>query len=155
MKLRGMQVMALTGGIASGKSTVCRFLREFIPSLEIFDCDAAVHRLLESDAEVSAIVAESFGEGALDKDGRVDRHFLRGRVFADDAARLRLEAILHPRVKEECLASIEAAAKRRAELFVELAKERGVEIKTLIGGAVEGTAGRLRKPACRLHLIGK
>jgi transcription termination factor Rho len=113
-----MQVMALTGGIASGKSTVCRFLREFISSLEIFDCDAAVHRLLESDTEVSTIVAESFGEGALDKQGKIDRHFLRGRVFADDAARLRLEAILHPRVKEECLASIEAAAKRGAELFV-------------------------------------
>ena len=113
-----MQVMALTGGIASGKSTVCRFLREYIPSLEIFDCDAAVHRLLESDAEVSAFVAEAFGEGALDKQGRIDRHFLRGRVFADDAARLRLEGILHPRVKEECLASIEAAATRGAELFV-------------------------------------
>ena len=113
-----MQVMALTGGIASGKSTVGRFLREYLPSLEIFDCDAAVHQLLESDAGVSAMVAADFGEGALDKQGRVDRHFLRGRVFADDAARLRLEAILHPRVKEECLASIEAAAKRGAELFV-------------------------------------
>ena len=113
-----MQVMALTGGIASGKSTVCRFLREFVPSLEIFDCDAAVHRLLESDPEVSAVVAEAFGEGALDKQGKIDRHFLRGRVFSDEAARLRLEAILHPRVKEECLASIDAAAKRGAELFV-------------------------------------
>ncbi len=113
-----MQVMALTGGIASGKSTVGRFLREFVPSLEIFDCDAAVHRLLESDAEVSAFVAEAFGEGALDQQGRIDRHFLRGRVFADEAARLRLEGILHPRVKEECLASIEAAATRGAELFV-------------------------------------
>ncbi|MFZ9937408.1 MAG: transcription termination factor Rho [Luteolibacter sp.] len=118
MKLRRMQVMALTGGIASGKSTVGRFLREYLPSLEIFDCDAAVHQLLESDAGVSAMVAADFGDGALDKQGRLDRHFLRGRVFADDAARLRLEAILHPRVREECLASIEAAAKRGAELFV-------------------------------------
>jgi transcription termination factor Rho len=113
-----MQVMALTGGIASGKSTVGRFLREFVPSLELFDCDAAVHRLLEADAEVSRFVAEAFGDGALDKQGRVDRHFLRGRVFADKAARLRLEEILHPRVKEECLASIETAAKRGVELFV-------------------------------------
>lgn len=116
--MRRMQVMALTGGIASGKSTVGRFLREYVPSLELFDCDVAVHRLLESDAEISAMVAADFGEGALDKQGRIDRHFLRGRVFADNAARLRLEAILHPRVKEECLASIDAAAKRGVEWFV-------------------------------------
>lgn len=113
-----MHVMALTGGIASGKSTVCRFLREFLPSVVIFDCDAAVHRMLEGDAEVSGIIVGAFGDEALDGQGRVDRHFLRGRVFADEAARLRLEAILHPRVKQECLASMEAAATRGAELFV-------------------------------------
>ena len=113
-----MQVMALTGGIASGKSTVGRFLREFVPSVVIFDCDAAVHRMLEGDAEVSAVIAADFGAEALDAQGRIDRHFLRGRVFADEAARLRLEAILHPRVKEECLASMQEAATRGAELFV-------------------------------------
>ena len=113
-----MQVMALTGGIASGKSTVCRFLKEFLPEIVIFDCDAAVHRMLEGDDEVTAIIAETFGDQALDAQGRIDRHFLRGRVFADEAARLRLEAILHPRVKQECLASMEAAATRGAELFI-------------------------------------
>ena len=113
-----MHVMALTGGIASGKSTVCRLLREWLPTVAIFDCDEVVHRLLESDAEVAAIIAESFGGDALDARGRIDRHFLRGRVFADDAARLRLEAILHPRVRQECLDSLELAGKRGAELFV-------------------------------------
>ncbi|MEY4569115.1 MAG: hypothetical protein RLZZ398_554 [Verrucomicrobiota bacterium] len=113
-----MHVMALTGGIASGKSTVCRLLREWLPTMAIFDCDEVVHRLLESDAEVAAIIAESFGGDALDTRGRIDRHFLRGRVFADDAARLRLEAILHPRVRQECLDSLELAGKRGAELFV-------------------------------------
>ena len=113
-----MHVMALTGGIASGKSTVCRLLREWLPTVAIFDCDEVVHRLLESDDEVAAIIAESFGGDALDARGRIDRHFLRGRVFADDAARLRLEAILHPRVRQECLDSLELAAKRGAELFV-------------------------------------
>jgi hypothetical protein len=107
-----MRVMALTGGIASGKSTVCRGLREFLPSVVIFDCDTAVHRLLEADPEVAAIVLETFGDQALDGNGRIDRHFLRGRVFADEAARLRLEAILHPRVKQECLDSLADAATR-------------------------------------------
>ena len=113
-----MRVMALTGGIASGKSTVCRVLREFLPSVVIFDCDVAVHRLLEADPEVAAFVSEVFGDRALDAEGRIDRHFLRGRVFSDQEARLRLEAILHPRVKQECLDSLEKAATRGADLFI-------------------------------------
>ncbi len=113
-----MRVMALTGGIASGKSTVCRVLREYLPAVVIFDCDAAVHRLLESDPEVAAIVLEAFGDQALDAEGRIDRHFLRGRVFSDETARLRLEAILHPRVKQECLDSLEIAVTRGADLFI-------------------------------------
>ncbi|MEI8039350.1 MAG: transcription termination factor Rho [Verrucomicrobiota bacterium] len=113
-----MQVMALTGGIASGKSTVCRLLGECLPTMVIFDCDAAVHRMLESDPEVAAILAEFFGEQALDAQGRIDRHFLRGRVFAEPAARLRLEAILHPRIRQECLDSLARAATRGADLFV-------------------------------------
>ena len=113
-----MHVMALTGGIASGKSTVCRLLREWLPAVAVFDCDEAVHSLLESNSEVAAIVAKSFGNKALDTNGRIDRHFLRGRVFADDAARFRLEEILHPRVRQECLDSCEQAGKQGAELFV-------------------------------------
>lgn len=113
-----MHIKALTGGIASGKSTFCRLLAERLPSLVMFDCDAAVHRILESDAEVSAIVAGAFGSQALDSHGRIDRHFLRGTVFANEASRLTLEAILHPRVRQECLDSLEQAAKSGAELFV-------------------------------------
>jgi transcription termination factor Rho len=110
--------MALTGGIASGKSTVCRLLSEWLSSIVIFDCDTAVHRMLETDPEVAAIIAEAFGEQSLDNHGRIDRHFLRGRVFADQAARLRLETILHPRVKQECLVALEKAAARGAQLFI-------------------------------------
>ena len=113
-----MRVIALTGGIASGKSTVCRILREYLPGIVIFDCDTAVHRMLETDSEVAAIISETFGDQALDSHGRIDRHFLRGRVFADEVARLRLEAILHPRVRQECLDSLEKAATRGADLFV-------------------------------------
>ena len=113
-----MRVLALTGGIASGKSTVCRMLREWLPSIVIFDCDEAVHQMLEADREVAGIIATAFGDQALDIPGRVDRHFLRSRVFADEAARLKLEAILHPRVRQECLDSLERAATRGAEVFV-------------------------------------
>ncbi len=113
-----MRVTVLTGGIASGKSTVCRLLREFLPAIVIFDCDAAVHRLLDGDAEVARIVSEAFGSRVLDPEGRIDRNVLREQVFADPSSRLRLEEILHPRVMQECLDSLERAATRSAEWFV-------------------------------------
>jgi transcription termination factor Rho len=113
-----MRVMALTGGIASGKSTVCRLLRECLPSVVIFDSDAAVRRMLEVDAEIIAAVSSSFGDKALDGHGRIDRHFLRGRVFSDAQARQQLEMLIHPRVLQECLASRQQAAQSGATLFV-------------------------------------
>jgi transcription termination factor Rho len=113
-----MRTLVLTGGIASGKSTICRLLREWMPAVVIFDCDAAVHRLLDSDAGVAAAVGEAFGAQALDRHGRPDRDFLRRQVFSDEAARRRLESILHPRVLEECLDSRQQAVTRGAELFV-------------------------------------
>ena len=113
-----MRVMALTGGIASGKSTVCRLLRETLPGIELFDCDAAVHRLLADDLAVAAEISAAFGPRVVDGHGGIDRGFLRGRVFAEPAVRLQLEAILHPRVRQECLDSLQAAATRGAEWFV-------------------------------------
>ena len=113
-----VHIVALTGGIASGKSTFCRLLAEQIPSLVIFDCDASVRRMLESDEEVAHLVRETFGAESLDSNGCIDRHFLRGKVFANEETRARLEDILHPRVREECLDLLGKVAKQRVELFV-------------------------------------
>lgn len=115
----GMRVMALTGGIASGKSTVCRLLREWLPKTVIFDCDAEVHRMLDTEEEVIAAVIAEFGEALFDEaTGKVSRAALRELVFSDPAARAKLEGILHPRLRQECLDSLESAATRGAELFV-------------------------------------
>ncbi len=114
-----MKVIALTGGIAMGKSTVCSLLLDWFPRrLVLFDCDAAVRKLLESDSEVAAAVEAAFGKSAIDPNGGVDRDFLRKQVFADEKARVCLESILHPRVHQECLDSLERAATQGAELFV-------------------------------------
>ncbi|MFD0892176.1 dephospho-CoA kinase [Luteolibacter ambystomatis] len=113
-----MRTFALTGGIATGKSTFCRLLEEEMPGARIFDCDASVRGLLAADAGVAAEVRGLFGDDAVDVEGCVDRAFLRQRVFADPAARLALEGVLHPRVREECLASRAAAAKEGQVLFV-------------------------------------
>jgi transcription termination factor Rho len=109
--------MALTGGIACGKSTTCRLLGD-LRGVVIFDCDAVVHQLLKADHAVTASVVEAFGRNCLDAQGQIDREYLRTRVFADEAARLTLESIVHPRVRQECLDSQERAAKQRVEFFV-------------------------------------
>ncbi len=125
-----MRVAVLTGGVASGKSTICRMLKECMPKMEIFDCDAAVHRLLDSDPGVAQEIISAFGPQALTPSGKADREFLRGFVFSDDEARGKLEAILHPRVRQECFAARDTAAQRGVELFiadVPLFFEKGVD----------------------------
>ncbi|RYD17045.1 MAG: dephospho-CoA kinase, partial [Verrucomicrobiaceae bacterium] len=112
-----MQVMALTGGIASGKTMTCALLREYLPSLEIFDSDTSVRDLLVNDVAVAEAISAAFGEEVVEG-GRIDRAKLRAKVFSDEGARAVLEAILHPRVREECLDSLRTADKKGVEFFV-------------------------------------
>lgn len=126
-----MRVLVLTGGIACGKSTACGLIREQIPDAVIFDCDRAVHQLLDFEQCVAAEIRDAFGDAVIGPDGRVERALLRQRIFGQHAERDKLEAILHPRVKEECLASRDRAATRGADLFiadVPLFFEKGFDI---------------------------
>jgi len=113
-----MLVLALTGGVASGKSSACGELLALCPGACAFDADAAVHRLLGGDEQVAAAVVGRFGEAVRGAAGGIDREALRERVFPDPGARRELEAILHPRVREECLESLRAARDAAAALFV-------------------------------------
>ena len=102
--------IALTGGIACGKSTLAKFLREL--GIRLLDADDVVHELeAPGGAAVPAIVAR-FGAGILAADGSVDRPKLAGIVFADAAARRDLEAILFPRVGCRLRAFTSEAARR-------------------------------------------
>ena len=112
-----MLILALTGGIATGKSSAIRQFREFLPDIVVFDCDASVRRLLETPEVVSEITA-AFGVGVLDPEGALDRGKLRTEIFADEAKRAALEGILHPRVRQECLALRDEAAKKGARCFL-------------------------------------
>jgi dephospho-CoA kinase len=113
-----MLTYALTGGIATGKSTLCRLIVEEIPGVKVFDSDASVRALLEADAGVAAEVRRLFGPEALTPLGTVDRGVLRSVVFSNPEARALLEGLLHPRVREDCLASRELAAKDGASIFL-------------------------------------
>jgi dephospho-CoA kinase len=113
-----LMTIALTGGIATGKSTCCSILLELCPDAVLFDADASVARLY-NDLEVVAQIEGYFGEEALCDDGSVNKAGLRSRVFADVDARHFLEQIFHPRVRKDCLALLDVEAKNPAtRLFV-------------------------------------
>jgi dephospho-CoA kinase len=88
--------IALTGGIASGKSTVAAMLRA--RGCAVLDADALGHTLLEPGQAAYEEVIREFGRSILAPDGAVDRGKLGAIVFADRARRARLEEILHPRI---------------------------------------------------------
>ncbi|MCM3880405.1 MAG: dephospho-CoA kinase [Vicinamibacterales bacterium] len=91
--------IALTGGIATGKSYVLRKLRE--RRLATIDADDVVHAALGPNTPATKAIAGQFGEAFLKPDGSVDRKLLGARVFGDRQARQALEAIIHPVVYEE------------------------------------------------------
>jgi dephospho-CoA kinase len=95
-RLSFMLRVALTGGIATGKSYIrARIEARGVPTI---DADRIVHELLAPRTPVAGAIAERFGPTLLQSDGSVDRRSLGRLVFADPAARADLEAIVHPPV---------------------------------------------------------
>jgi len=90
--------VGLTGGIASGKSTVDRMLRD--RDYMVFDADAIAHELLEPGQPARDAVLREFGQGILGAGGAIDRGKLGAIVFADPARRAVLNGILHPRIRD-------------------------------------------------------
>ena len=90
--------VGLSGGLATGKSTVARILTA--RGVPVFDADAAVHDLYEPGRAGAAAVVNLFGEAALDAEGGVSRTTLSEMVLGNTSARLRLESAIHPLVRE-------------------------------------------------------
>jgi len=88
---------ALTGGIGSGKSTVARMFRDL--GAVIIDADAISRELMEPGQEILARTVNTFGESILNADGTLNRARLAERIFAHDAERKKLNAIVHPKVR--------------------------------------------------------
>lgn len=99
--------VALTGGIASGKSTVADHWDEL--GAVIIDADVLSREMVEPGTPGLAEIVERFGPGVLAADGTLDRAALAGIVFGDEQARRDLESILHPRIRARA-AQLEAAA---------------------------------------------
>ncbi|WP_448613056.1 dephospho-CoA kinase [Modestobacter sp. URMC 112] len=99
--------IGLTGGIGSGKSTVAALLAE--RGARVVDADRIAREVLEPGTPGLAAVVAEFGAGVLAADGSLDRAALAGVVFADPAARARLDAVVHPLVRARAAEAVAAA----------------------------------------------
>lgn len=91
--------IGLTGGLASGKSTVAALFA--VKGVPVIDTDAIARDVVDIGTPAHAAVVDAFGKSILDPTGAIDRARLRERVFADPRARRQLESILHPQIRAE------------------------------------------------------
>ncbi|MCC7258597.1 MAG: dephospho-CoA kinase [Gammaproteobacteria bacterium] len=117
--------VGLTGGIASGKTTVAgHFAALGVP---VIDTDEVAREVVAPDSAALHEVVAAFGPDCLTTDGTLDRRRLRARVFADPVARARLEAILHPHIARATLAACARAGGPYQVLVVPLLFESGFD----------------------------
>jgi dephospho-CoA kinase len=116
-------LVAVTGGIASGKSVVCDRLATH--GAAVIDADIVSRELVAPGAPALQEIVAYFGTEVIDAQGALKRRLLRERIFADPGARQRLEAILHPRVRVLLRERAEAADCVYAVLAIPLLIESG------------------------------
>ncbi len=111
-----MAVIGLTGGICSGKSTVCGFLAEL--GAEVLSADEIGHEVFQPQTETWRRVVEAFGRGILKEGGQVDRQKLGRIVFHDPEALQRLNGIMHPAMHQVARERIEVLRQKGAGVIV-------------------------------------
>jgi len=95
-----MPAIGITGGISTGKSMFCEYLREILPGVRFFNADEAAHALVELPRVRQEIRVE-FGSAVFSSGGDLNREKLRAIVFRDSTKRRALERILHPRIRRQ------------------------------------------------------
>jgi len=101
-----MQIIGLTGGIASGKSEVSRLFEEL--GVPVIDTDLISRQLVEPGEPALQEIVEHFGSAVLNSDGALNRKKLGQLIFSSETDRLRLEDILHPRIRNEVTRQLQA-----------------------------------------------
>jgi dephospho-CoA kinase len=107
-------IVGLTGGIATGKSTVTGMLRE--RGIPVIDADQIAREVVEPGKPAYMAIVRHFGSDILLPDGQIDRKKLGEIVFSDEAKRQKLNAIVHPEVRRVMRQEAEAAEKNGAEI---------------------------------------
>ncbi|HMW56956.1 MAG TPA: dephospho-CoA kinase [Accumulibacter sp.] len=120
-------IVGLTGGIGSGKSTVAELFAG--RGAALVDTDVIAHALTAPQGAAMAAIAATFGDSVLQADGALDRPAMRNLVFSDRYAKARLEAILHPLIREQsgalCAAATQSGHAPYVLLVVPLLVETG------------------------------
>jgi len=116
-------VVALTGGIASGKSTVSDLFEEL--GVPVVDTDRIARELVEPGQPLLSSVVAAFGQELLDAYGRLRRKKLRNLIFSNRDKRLKLEALMHPAIAEEARRRIGAMESGYCLLVIPLLAEKG------------------------------
>ena len=122
--MKRIYVVAVTGGIGSGKSTVCRVFTER-HGIGVIDADVVAREVVEPGSPALIAIVASFGGDVLGEDGRLDRARLRSIVFADPARRTELEAITHPAIRSRMREHVLAADGAYCLLGIPLLAEGG------------------------------
>jgi dephospho-CoA kinase len=125
-----MRIIGLTGGIASGKSTVARLMAE--AGLPVIDADELARRVVAPGSPALDAIVRRFGPGVMAADGTLDRGALGRIVFADPGSRRELEALTHPAIAQLAegeLAALEAAGTEVAVYMAPLLLEAGVSAR--------------------------
>jgi dephospho-CoA kinase len=122
--------IGITGGVATGKSSFTRVFLQYWPA-EFFDADACVHELLAGDTELLGQIRAEFGAGVIADDGSLNRAAMREVAFHDPSARTRLEAMIHPRVRQRWIEMARGAkgGQRRVVVDIPLLFETSAEIE--------------------------
>ena len=137
-----MMKVGITGGIGSGKSTVCRLFAQ--KGIAVYDSDAAAKRLMQEDGVLRRQLAGRFGEGTF-RDGVLDRAYLAGIVFADPQALADLNALVHPVVMRD----FDAWAARQEGSYVIL--ESAILFEAGLEGCVDKTVAVLAPRELRIE----
>ena len=146
-----MKIVGLTGGIASGKSTVSRLLAA--DGARIIDADVLARQVVAPGQPAFQAVVDHFGSGILNGDGAIDRDRLAAEVFADPAQKAALERIIHPAVAKAMaarLAEIEATAPRSivvldVPLLFEAGMDAGLDLVVVVDAPEAVQLERLMK----------
>ena len=111
-------IVAITGGIGSGKSTVAKL---FVSrGIEVIDSDALAHALTLPGGIAIPAISAAFGPNFIDADGRMNRAAMRELVFSDAAAKIKLESILHPLIRAASAQAMASAAIKSPYVMVDI-----------------------------------
>lgn len=156
---RSQYIVGLTGGIASGKSTVAGFFADL--GVPVIDTDIVAREVVIPGSPGLGAVRDAFGDSVVNDDGMLDRKAMRDIVFADDAKRKVLESILHPLIRTETHAQAAAAEGPYVVIVVPLLYESPMKSdmdRILVVDCSEETQierlmsrdGETREQACRI-----